>query len=120
MWAAAFTLAAIVGFYGDAVLRDSGNFWTGWILQLFFIFFAVQFTEFYPDYAQAKFAQAAGEPTEPPPSWSRLFDWLAPFILVTGIVGWVTESVPEAVGIGLTVVGAAGTEVVRRIVPADN
>ena len=30
-WAAAFVFAAIVGAIGDAVLHDSGNFWTGWV-----------------------------------------------------------------------------------------
>ncbi len=43
------------------VMHDPGNFWTGWVLQLAAIFFAVSFTEFYPDYAGAKFAASQGE-----------------------------------------------------------
>ena len=66
-----------------------------WILPLTAIIFAGAFTEFYPDYA-------SGEPT----SYARIFDWMSPFIMVTGIVGWVSYAVPDAVGITLIVVGA--------------
>ncbi len=70
VWASAFTLAAAAGFAGDLVFHDAGNFWTGWILQLAGIFFAVAFTEFYADYATAKFDLASGEPAQVPRSWS--------------------------------------------------
>src|SRR5689334_22027741 len=59
VWAGAFTFAAGAGFVGDYVFHDANNFWTGWILQLAAIFFAVSFTEFYPDHATAK-ADLAG------------------------------------------------------------
>src|ERR1700704_2041207 len=48
VWAAAFTVSAIVGFIGDVALHDSNNFWTGWVLQIATLFFALAFTEFYP------------------------------------------------------------------------
>ena len=118
VWAGAFLFSAIVGAYGDAVLRDGDDFWTAWILPLAATIFAVSFTEFYPEYATAKFAQSAGESTEPPPSYARIFDWLPPFILVTGIVGWVSDAVPDAVGIALIVVGGIASAAMRRFVPA--
>src|SRR5262249_41107268 len=80
-WASAFTFAAAAGFVGDFVFHDAGNFWTGWILQLFAIFAAVSFTEFYPDYATAKFDLAHGEPAQVP-SILLIFDWLPTFVTV--------------------------------------
>jgi hypothetical protein len=112
-WAAAFVFAAIVGAIGDAVLHDSGNFWTGWVLQLAAIFAAVAFTEFYPDYASAKAANAAGQP-QPLPSIVRIFDWLPTFVLAVGIYGWVSGVLPDAVGIGMIVAGIVGAAVIRR------
>jgi hypothetical protein len=78
------------------------------------VFFAIQFTEFHPDYAVAKLSQAAGEPTDPPESLLRLLDWLPPSIVATGVAAWVAENVPVAVGIGLIVVGVVGSGLVRK------
>jgi hypothetical protein len=109
VWAGAFVVSAIAGAYGDAVLRDNDNFWTAWILPLGAIIFAVAFTEFYPDYA-------TGEST----SWARVVDWLPPFIMVTGIVGWVSDVLPDAVAIGLIVVGVVGSAAIRRFFPTTD
>ncbi len=114
VWAGAFTFSAIVGALGDTLLSGS-DFWTGWILPLGGILFAIQFTEFYPDYAGAKFARSIGESAERPQSLVALVDWLPPFILVTGIVGWVSDAVPAAVGVGLITVGAVGTVLLRNM-----
>jgi hypothetical protein len=104
-----------VGAVGDAVLHDSGGFWTAWILPLAATLFAVQFTEFYPDYASAKFARSAGEGGDPPASLVRLVEWLPPFILVTGIVGWVSDALPDALGVALIAVGALGAVGLRKV-----
>ena len=117
VWAAAFTFSAAVGLFGDAVLKDPNNFWTGWVLQLAALFFAVAFTEFYPDYAGAQEAAARGE-DEAVPSVLKLFDWLPLFILIAGIFGWVTDALPDAVGIGMIVVGVVGSALVRKFVPS--
>ncbi len=77
VWALAFTWSAVVGLFGDALLHDGDNFWTGWILQLLGTFFAISFTEWYPEYAPNKAAQAQGLETEPPQSIFRLFDFFA-------------------------------------------
>jgi hypothetical protein len=107
VWAGAFLVSAVVGAYGDAVLRDNDNFWTAWIVPLAAVIFAGAFTEFYPDYA-------TGESR----SWARIFDWLPPFVMVTGIVGWVSDAVPDAVAIALIAVGVVGSALMRRFFPA--
>jgi hypothetical protein len=115
VWAAAFTVSAIVGFIGDVVLHDSNNFWTGWVLQIAAVFFAVAFTEFYPDYAGAKDAANRGEPEEVAPPISALYDWLPTFILAAGIFGWATNALPDAVGIGMVIFGAGGAALIRTL-----
>ena len=45
---------------------------------------------------------------------ARIFDWMPPFIMVTGIVGWVSD----AVGVALIIVGAVGSAVMRKVFPA--
>ena len=106
-WAGAFLFSALVGAYGDAILRDNDNFWTAWILPIGAIIFAVSFTEFYPDYATGENTSIAGA-----------FDWLPPFVTVTGIIGWVSDALPDAVAIALIVVGALCSALMRKLVPA--
>jgi hypothetical protein len=113
VWAGSFTLSAIAGGLGDTVWRGS-DFWTGWIVPLAGLLFAVAFTAFYPDYATATFAQSIGEPSDPPKSIVGLVDWLPAFILVTGIVGWVSDATSAALGLGLIAVGAVGMLAARK------
>jgi uncharacterized membrane protein YeaQ/YmgE (transglycosylase-associated protein family) len=40
---------------------------------------------------------------------------LPPFVVVTGIAGWVSDALPDALGIGLIVAGIAGSAVSRRV-----
>lgn len=107
VWAAAFGFSASVGFLGDVVYGSTDNFWTGWILQLGALFFAVAVTEFYPEYARAR------EAAHPVPSWSRVFEWLPPFVLATGVAGWLLATVSGGVASDLVVVGAFGTALLR-------
>ncbi|MGW0161400.1 hypothetical protein ACWDUN_19035 [Mycobacterium sp. NPDC003323] len=113
-WAFAFTISAIAGAVGGAVLGDADNFWTAWIIPIGAVVFAVSFTEFYPDYATAR---VAPEPGQAVPPVSGCLDWLPPFVLVTGISGLVSDSVSVPVGVGLIVAGAAGSAVLRRLAP---
>jgi hypothetical protein len=108
VWAGAFLVSAVVGAYGDAVLRDNDNFWTAWIVPLGAVIFAGAFTEFYPDYA-------SGESK----SWARIVDWLPPFVMVTGIIGWVSDAVPDAIAIALIAVGVVGSAAMRRFFPEE-
>ncbi len=107
-WAAAFLFSALVGAYGDAVLRDNDNFWTAWILPIGAIIFAVSFTEFYPDYATGEQTSIAGA-----------FDWIPPFVTVTGIVGWVSDALPDGLAIALIAVGVVGSALIRKLLPKD-
>ena len=113
VWAASFAFSAILGAVGTVVFGDGNGFWTGWILPLAGTLFAIQFTEFYPDYAAARFATSVGEAADPVPSALNLVDWLPVFILVTGIVGLVSDSVSTTVGVVLIVVGAVGAAGLR-------
>ena len=112
VWAATFVFSTVVGSYGDAVLRDGDNFWTGWILQLGALFAATSFTEFYPDYARAKALE------EPTPSTARALDWLPPFVVGIGIAGWVSDALPDAVAVVLIGVGIVAGAVVQKLYPA--
>ena len=121
VWAAAFVFTSIVGFVGIVVLKDVADFWTGWVLQLAAIFFAVAFTEFYPDYAGAKASLAAGEtPDEPAPSMVKLVDWLPNFILIAGIFGWSTGAVSDVVGMSMIGAGIAGSVLLSRVSSATD
>lgn len=116
-WASAFTFAAGAGFIGDYIYHDPGNFWTGWILQLAAIFFAVSVTQFYPDYASAKFDLAMGKPAQLPTT-VRVVEWLPKFLIVTGIAGFLTNSVGLILGITLIVVGGVGSRMVAKLSPS--
>lgn len=109
VWAGAFVVSAAAGAYGDGVLRDNDDFWFSWIVPLAAIIFAGAFTDYYPD-------RATGESTA---SWARVFDWLPPFVMITGIVGWVSDSTSDTLGIALIVVGAVGSAVMRKAFPDE-
>jgi hypothetical protein len=108
VWAGAFLFSALVGAYGDAVLRDNGNFWTAWILPIGAIIFAVSFTEFYPDYATGEKTSIVGA-----------IDWFPPFVMVTGIIGWVSDVLPDVVAIALIAVGVVGSALMRKLLPKE-
>lgn len=108
VWAGAFVVNAVLGFIGDAILHDNDNFWTAWVLQLAAIFFAIAFTEYYPD-------KATGEQ---PVSTVQLFEWIPMFVLIVGIFGWVTDALPDIAGIGMILAGIIGNIVVGKLAPA--
>ncbi|BBZ29446.1 hypothetical protein MMAD_37410 [Mycolicibacterium madagascariense] len=113
VWAGAFFCSAAVGCYGDAVLHDPDEFWTGWILQLAALLFAVSFTDRYPSHVRGQ----QGESTDPAPSMWGVLDWVPTFVLVTGVIGLATDSLSTTVGTVLIVVGAVGAAAVRRWLP---
>lgn len=120
VWAAAFALCAVFGFIGIIWLHDSGNYWTGWILQLGATFFAVAFTDVYPDYVGAKLDREAGQSTEPLPSLLPIVDWIPMYVLIAGVIGWVIDAVPDWLAVTLIVVGAAASAALRRLAPATD
>lgn len=117
VWAASFAFSAVVGFIGILWLHDSDNFWTGWILPLGATFFALAFTEVYPDYVGAKLDRDAGLSTEPLPSLLPAVDWIPMYVLIAGIIGLAIDEIPTWLGITLIAAGAAGSAAVRRFAP---
>ncbi len=115
MWALSFTVAAAAGLYGDVVLDQPDNFWTGWIIQIGAMLFAFSFTEWYPDVASAQAPRAPGEPPEVAPPLTKLFDFLPPFVTIVGIAILVTNNGPAWFAITLIVVGGLGSAALRRV-----
>lgn len=114
VWAGTFTFAAGVGLAGNWILHDPENFWTGWILQLAAIFFAVAFTEFYPDYASAMFALDNGEEADVP-SVVQIIDWLPGFVVTAGVVGLITGSIDVAVAIAMIAGGSLVSGILAKL-----
>ncbi|MFD8632584.1 hypothetical protein [Streptomyces sp. NPDC059533] len=84
-WGAAFLVAAAAGAYGDLVLHNPNNIWTGWIIQILAIVAALKFTVWYPDVVRARAArEAAGEDPGPTP-WAGLALPLAGLLVPIGI-----------------------------------
>lgn len=104
-WAAAFVVAAISGFVGDAILDDSENLWAAWIIPTAAMLASVQFTLWYPRVVRARTAIAEGRPTEPQPPTAELFAGLIGYLPLVGIVVLVADAAPWWVGVGLIVAG---------------
>jgi hypothetical protein len=113
-WTGAFLVSAISGFIGDAILDDSNNMWTGWIIQVGAIIVAVQFTEWYPDYGVAKAREKAGVVGEPAPPVAKLLVPLAGYLTPVGIAALVFDAAPTWVGIALIVAGGVLTQQLAR------
>ena len=117
VWAIAFVIEAASGWYGDAVLRNPNNLWTGWIIQTFPMIVAAQFTIWYPNRLRAvREGHAASAPT--------VVDFLGtvtPWVTVIGILSLSFGAGPEWVGIAFLVGGIALTRALttgRRPSPA--
>jgi hypothetical protein len=109
-WALAFLVEAASGAYGDAVLHDSNNLWTGWIIQTAALVVAAQFTVWYPQRVRAR---APGSTEEPPPVAQFLVS-LTGWLTVIGILVLVFDGGPTWLGVGLIVAGSALTHQLAR------
>ncbi|KOY59535.1 hypothetical protein ADK59_02605 [Streptomyces sp. XY332] len=85
VWGLAFLVAAVAGAYGDLVLHNPNNIWTGWIIQILAIVAALRFTAWYPDVARARALRAAGRPGPEPPHLAGMFLPLAGLLVPIGI-----------------------------------
>lgn len=117
VWALSFTVSAVAGLYGDVVLDQPDNFWTGWIIPIGAMLFAFSFTEWYPDVVSARAPRAPDEPTEVAPPLTKLFDFLPPFVTVVGIAMLVTDNNPTWLAITFIVIGGFGSAALRRVAP---
>lgn len=114
VWGLAFAVNAVVGLFADVVLDQPDEFWTAWIIPIGTILFAVAFTEWYPDVASARAAEAAGDPSEPVPPRSKLIEWIPPYTVAVGIAMLVTDNDPDWVAIALIVLGIVGGIAMRK------
>ncbi|AWK75705.1 hypothetical protein CBI38_20525 [Rhodococcus oxybenzonivorans] len=114
VWALSFTVSGAAGLFGDAVLRQPDNFWTGWIIPIGALLFALSFTEWYPDVATARAPREPGEPEEVAPPLLKLFEFLPPFLMGVGIAMLVTDNDPDWLAIALIVVGIVAGAAFRR------
>jgi hypothetical protein len=105
VWVAAFAIEAASGFYGDAVLHDSNNLWTGWIVQTLPLIIAAQFTIWYPNRLRAvREGRAASAPTG-----RDFLATITPWLTVVGIVSLAAGGGPWWVGVALIVAGVLST-----------
>ncbi|GAA4985813.1 hypothetical protein [Kitasatospora paranensis] len=113
VWGLAFLVAAVAGLYGDLVLHDPNELWTGWVIQIGAIILALRFTDWYPDVVRARAARAGGDPV-PVPTVGALFLPLAGYLMPVGIVLLAFDSGPAWLGVALIVGGVLLTRALRR------
>ena len=94
-WGGAFLVTALAGAYGDLVLKNSNNLWTGWVIQTVALLIAIQFTEWYPKVVKGRAPGA----TEPSPPLSELLLASAGLLIPVGILGLVLDACSTPVGI---------------------
>lgn len=109
-WACAFLLTALAGAYGDLVIDNSNNLWTGWVIQTLAILVAIQFTAWYPKVVQA----SAPDATEPAPPLSELLLGATALLIPVGVLGLVLEACSTPVGIALIVIGVVASRTLDR------
>lgn len=108
-WGIAFLVAAAAGAYGDLVLHNPNNIWTGWIIQILAIVAAVKFTVWYPDVARARAVrEASGLPAEPT-RWAGFLVPLAGLLVPIGIAVLIFDNM-WWLGVALIVVGSLLTK----------
>ncbi len=107
-WAIAFGIEAASGFYGDLVLDDSNNIWTGWIIQTLPLIVAAQFTLWYPRRVEALGDLARGEQATVPPL-SEFLATVTPWLTAIGIIVLAMGEGPWWLGVGFIVAGGVLT-----------
>ena len=112
-WAIAFLIGAASGYVGDQFLENSNNLWTGWVIQTAALIVAAQFTLWYPDRAESRYARERGEEAPDVPI-SGLLVPLSGWVTAVGVIVLVSDEGPTWLGIALIVVGAAVTNLLSK------
>jgi hypothetical protein len=110
VWAIAFAIEAASGLYGDAVLDDSNNIWTGWIIQTLPLIIAAQFTIWYPN----RLAAVREGRAETAPTARDFLATITPWITVIGIISLAMGAAPEWLGIAFIILGIGLTKVLTN------
>ncbi|MEU8502444.1 hypothetical protein ACIP46_39705 [Streptomyces lavendulae] len=113
VWGLAFLVAALAGAYGDLVLHNPNNIWTGWIIQILAIVAALRFTVWYPGVVRAR---ARGEAA---PGGASLLLPLAGLLVPIGIAVLVFDGGLWWLGVALIVVGGLLTKALRARTEPD-
>ncbi|MES4891234.1 hypothetical protein [Streptomyces sp. NPDC096012] len=113
VWGLAFLVAALVGGYGDLVLHNPNNIWTGWIIQILAIVVALRFTAWYPDVVRARARREQGLPVPDQPRLSGLLLPMAGLLIPVGIAVLVFDNT-WWLGVALIVVGAFLSKALRE------
>ncbi|MCT4352053.1 hypothetical protein M5362_02745 [Streptomyces sp. Je 1-79] len=106
VWGLAFLIAAIAGAYGDLVLHNANNIWTGWIIQILAIMAALRFTDWYPDVVRARARHEADSSAPEPPHLAGMLLPLAGLLVPIGIAVLIFASDVWWLGVALIVGGA--------------
>ncbi|MFN8125597.1 MAG: hypothetical protein U0R64_03695 [Candidatus Nanopelagicales bacterium] len=99
-WAIGLGVATVVAYYGEFILGDSNNFWTGWVLQLLPLVIAYHATLWFDERAVY---EAAGEKDDEPTWWKLVGDlviWAVPLGLFVWMLGTGPIWMAEALAIG--------------------
>ncbi|MEU3725791.1 hypothetical protein [Streptomyces sp. NPDC031705] len=104
-WGLAFLVAALAGGFGDLVLHNPDNIWTGWIIQILAIVAAVRFTVWYPQVLRARADGRGGAP----PTAGLLLP-LAGLLVPIGIAVLVFDGNVWWLGVALIVAGGLLTK----------
>ncbi|MFF4318777.1 hypothetical protein [Streptomyces sp. NPDC001568] len=110
VWGLAFLVSALAGAYGDLVLRNPNNLWTGWIIQIAAIVAAVRFTLWYPKVVRARAQGRERGPLSPSALWVPVAGVLVP----AGIAVLIFDGDLWWLGVGLIVVGGSLTRALHR------
>ena len=109
VWVAALAIEAASGWYGDAILKNSNNIWTGWIIQTLPLIVAAQFTIWYPNRLHAR-----REGRRDAPTVRDFLGTVTPWITIIGIIVLSMGEGPESVGIALLAGGIVSTRLCTR------
>lgn len=118
VWALAFGIEAASGLFGDAVLNDSNNIWTGWIVQTLPLIMAGQFTIWYPNRLEALGRRADGEDVRVPPI-SELYAQLTPWLSVIGVIIFVSGGAPSWLGFVFLAAGMVSSRYFQNAAKAE-
>ncbi|MET9603499.1 hypothetical protein ABZZ17_00380 [Streptomyces sp. NPDC006512] len=110
VWGLAFLVSALAGAYGDLVLHNPNNLWTGWIIQIAAIVAAVRFTVWYPEVVRARAQGHEGGPLSP----AALLTPVAGVLVPAGIAVLVFDGDLWWLGVALIVGGGALTRALHR------
>ncbi|MGW0749561.1 hypothetical protein [Streptomyces sp. NPDC002587] len=113
VWGLAFLVAALAGAYGDLVLHNPNNIWTGWIIPILAIVAALRFTAWYPDVVRARTVPEAAGQHPRPPRLAGLLLPLAGLLVPTGIAVLVFDDNVWWLGVALIVTGAVLTKALQ-------